>query len=582
LKNLEIVKILNNIADILELQEVQFKPRAYRNAARGVEGLTEDIADVYKRGELENIPGVGKHIAVKIAEYLEKGKSKYYEQLKKKVKIDIESLHQIPTLGPKKIKFLYEKLKIKNIKDLERAIKKGKLKKLKGFGEETEKNLSEGVKLVKSRPKRFLYYQALPIVNEIKEYFNKFEIVKRIEVAGSFKRGKETIGDLDFLVISNKPNEVIKLFTQLPDVKKIISKGTTRSSVRLSNGLQVDLRVVKEKEFGSALMYFIGNKQHNIELRKIALSKGYTLSEYGLFKLNGKKVGVKEKEKKNKWVAGRTEEEIYKKLGMDYIEPELRENTGEIKTAQGEKLPQLVTNKNINGVFHNHTKWSDGNNSMLEMAQKAEQMGFKFISFNDHFGDVTITNPLNEKRLEGYLKETKRVRKKVKIKVFSGLEIDILKDGTLPLSAEKLKKIDVVVAAIHLATRMPEEQMTKRVCDALENYPANILAHPTDRLINSREPIKINLEKVFAVAKKNNVYLEINSSPERLDLNGENIKAAKKMGCKFVISTDGHDLQHLENYYLGIIQARRGGLEKKDILNCYTSRKINKILIKIN
>jgi DNA polymerase (family X) len=571
LRNLEIAKILNNIADILELQEVQFKPRAYRNAARGVEGLTENIADVYKRGELENIPGVGKHIAEKIAEYLEKGKSKYYNQLKKKVKIDIESLHQIPTLGPKKIKFLYEKLKIKNIKDLEKAIKKGKLKKLKGFGEETEKNLSEGIKLVKSRPKRFLYYQALPIVNEIKDYFNKFNFVKRIEVAGSFRRGKETIGDLDFLVISSKPNEIIKLFTQLPDVKKVISKGTTRSSVRLSNGLQVDLRVVKEKELGSALMYFIGNKQHNIELRKIALSKGYTLSEYGLFKLNGKK-----------WVAGRTEEDIYKRLGMDYIPPELRENNGEIKAAQEKRSPQLVTNKNINGVFHNHTKWSDGSNSLLEMAQKAEQMGMKFISFNDHFGDIAITNPLNEKRLVGYLKEIERVRKKVKIKVFSGVEIDILKDGKLPLSKEKLKKIDVVIAAIHLATRMPEEQMTKRVCDALENYPIKILAHPTDRLLNSREAIKINLEKVFAVAKKNNVYLEINSSPERLDLNGENIRAAKKRGCKFVISTDGHDLQHLENYYLGIIQARRGGLEKKDILNCYSSRKINKILIKIN
>ena len=569
MRNLEIAKILNNIADILELQEIQFKPRAYRNAARGVEGLTEDIADVYKRGELENIPGVGKHIAEKIAEYLEKGKSKYYNQLKKKVKIDIESLHQIPTLGPKKIKFLYEKLKIKNVKDLEKAIKKGKLKKLKGFGEETEKNLSEGIKLVKSRPKRFLYYQALPIVNEIKNYFNKSGFVKKIEVAGSFRRGKETIGDLDFLVISNKANEVMKLFMQLPDVKKIISKGTTRSSVRLSNGLQVDLRVVKEKELGSALMYFIGNKQHNIELRKIALSKGYTLSEYGLFRL-----------KRKKWVAGRTEEEIYQKLGMDYIEPELRENSGEIKAAQEKKLPKLITNRNIKGVFHNHTKWSDGNNSMLEMAQKAEQLGMKFISFNDHYGDIAITNPLNEKRLVGYLKAIEKVRKKVKIKVFSGVEIDILKDGKLPLSAEKLKKIDVVIAAIHLATRMPEEKMTKRVCDALENYPVNILAHPTDRLINSREAIKLNLEKVFLTAKKNNVYLEINSSFERLDLNGENIKAAKKMGCKFVLSTDGHNLQHLENYVLGVTQARRGWLEKKDILNCYNLNKIEKVLKK--
>jgi DNA polymerase (family X) len=567
LKNLELVKILDNIADILELQGVEFKPRAYRNAAREVAALTEDIANLHQRNELETISGVGKHIAAKIAEFLDTGKSKYYNKLKKQIKIDVETLNQIPTLGPKKIKFLYGKLKIKNIKDLEKAIKKNKLQKLKGFGEETEKNLLRGIQIVKSRPKRFLYTHALPIVEEIKDYFNKFDFVKRIEVAGSFRRGRETVGDLDFLVISNKPAEVVKLFTHLPDIKDITAKGKTKSSIRLRNGLQIDLRVVKEKEFGSASMYFIGNKQHNIELRKLALSKKYTLSEYGLFRLKGKK-----------WVAGKTEKDIYDKLGLQFIEPELRENTGEIKAAQENRLPKLITDKNIKGIFHNHTDWSDGTNSLLEMAQEAEKLGMKFISFNDHYGDITIANPLNEKRLTTYLKEIEKVKKKVKIKVFSGVEIDILKDGKLPLSKEKLKKLDVVIAAIHMGTRMPKEKMTKRICYALENYPVNILAHPTDRLLNSREPIAVDLKKVFAVAKKNNVFLEINSSPERLDLSGEHIKAAKKAGCKFVIGTDAHDSQHLKTYQLGVIQAKRGWLEKKDVLNCWSLDKIEKIM----
>ncbi len=577
MRNLEIVKILDNIANILELQEIEFKPRAYRNAARGVAGLTEDIANLHQRKELESIPGVGKHIAAKIVEFLDTGKIKYYTQLKKKIKVDIEALNKIPTLGPKKIKFLYEKLKIKNIKDLEKAIKRNKLQKLKGFGEETEKNLLHGIKIVKSRPKRFLYAHVQSIVEEIVDYFNKFNFVKRIEIAGSFRRGKETIGDLDFLVTSNKPTEVVKLFTHLPDIKQVIAKGKTRSSIRLRNGLQIDLRVVKEKEFGSALMYFIGSKQHSIELRKLALSKGYTLSEYGLFKLQ-KKNGKKGK----KWVAGRTEKNIYNKLRLQYIPPELRENTGEIKAAQENKLPKLITNKNVKGIFHNHTNWSDGSDTMLKMAQRAEKLGMKFISFNDHYGDVTIANPLNEKRLTAYLKEIEKVKKKVKIKVFSGVEIDILKDGKLPLSKEKLKKIDIVIAAVHLATKMSEEKMTKRICYALENYPVNILAHPTDRLLNSREPITVDLEEVFAVAKKNNVFLEINSSPSRLDLNGENIKAAKKVGCKFAIGTDAHDLQHIESYSLGVIQARRGWLEKKDVLNCWTLDKIEKIIKKQN
>lgn len=567
MKNLEIIRILDNIADILELQGVEFKPRAYRNAARGIGALTEDIKEIYERGELEKIHGVGKSIAEKIVEIIKTGKLRYYNKLKKEIKINIEELNQIPTLGPKKIKFLYQKLRIKNLQDLEKALKQKKLQKLKGFGEETEKNLLRGIELIRTKPRRFLYAHALPIVREIKNYFSKFDFVQKIEIAGSFRRGKETVGDLDFLVISKNPEKVMKLFTSLPDRKEIVAKGKTRSSIRLNNGLQVDLRVVKEKEFGSALLYFIGNKQHNIELRKIALAKGYTLSEYGLFSLKNKR-----------WIAGRTEQEIYTKLKLKYIEPELRENTGEIKAAQENKLPKLITDKDIKGVFHNHSGWSDGSNTLLEMAKKAEELKLKFISFNDHYGHIGITNPLNERRLTAYLKEIEKVKKKTKIRVFSGIEIDILKDGSLPLSKKKLEEIDVVIASVHLATKMSEQQMTRRVCQALENYPIHILGHPTDRLLNNREPLALNLEKVFAAAKQNNVFLEINSSPERLDLDGMNIKAAIKAGCKLALSTDAHDQQHLETYPLGIIQARRGWAEKKDILNCWNLRKIERVL----
>jgi len=567
MKNLEIAKILNNIADILELKEVQWKPQAYRHAAQTVESLTEDIKEIFERGELKDLPGVGEHIAAKIEEIIQTGKLKFYEKLKKQTKIDIEAFHKIPFLGPKKIKLLYKKLKIKTVKELEQAIKKGKLRKLAGFAEKTEETLLEGIKFIKTQPKRFLYSTAIPIVNEIKEYLSKEKSVKKVKVAGSFRRGKETVGDLDFLVISKHPIKVMDAFVKIPDVKRVLAKGRTKSSLRLTSGMQVDLRVVQEKQFGSAMNYFIGSKAHNVGLRKYALSKGYTLSEYGLFKVTGKK-----------WIAGKTEESIYKKLGMQFVEPELRENQGEIKAALAKKLPKLITFKDVKGVFHNHTKWSDAYHSILEMAQKAEELGLKFISFNDHYGKMGITHPLDEKRLKKYLKEIERVRKKVGIRVFSGVEIDILKDGKLPLSKKKLQELDVVAAAVHTSIRMQEKAMTERVCYALENYPVNILAHPTDRLLNERKGLNINMDKVAKCARDNNVFLEINSYQNRMDLSGEMIH--KCHGNKFAISTDAHHKDSIQRYNLGVLMARRGWLEKKDVLNCWTLPRIEKALKK--
>lgn len=569
MKNQQVAKLLNNIASILELQGVQWKPQAYRKAAQSIETLAEDIEDIVQKGTLRDIPGIGEHIAAKIEEFLDTGKLKYYEELKKKVKVDIEQLSGIPNLGPKKIKFLYQKLGVKTLADLEKAVQQHTIQKLKGFGEKTEKMLEEGISFVKTNPRRFLYAQAVPIVNKILASLGKLSYVEKMEIAGSFRRGKETVGDLDFLAISNTPEKVMKAFISLPDVSDVLAKGMTKSSIRLTNGLQVDLRVLNKKEFGSALLYFIGNKEHNVEIRRLALSKGYTLSEYGLFAVKGKK-----------WIAGRTEQEVYDKLGLQYLEPELRENMGELSAAQKDKLPSLLELKDINGVFHNHSTWSDGANSLLEMAEKAEALKLKFISFNDHFAPMGIVNPLDEKKLVQYLAEIEKVRKKVGIRVFSGVEIDIMKNGTLPLPSSKLKQLDVVVASVHLATRMPEAEMTKRVCNALEKYPVNILGHPNDRILNGRDSIALNFDTVYDVAKRRNVFLEINGSPQRMDLPGEQVKFGLDAGCKFALSTDGHEVHQLENYKYALLMARRGWLEKKDVLNCWSLPKMEKALRK--
>mgnify|MGYP001565352988 FL=1 len=564
-----IVKILNNIADILELQEIQFKPAAYRRAAQSIESLSEDIEEIYHREGLEEIPGVGRHIAEKIAEIIETGKLKYYDQLKKEVKVDIEQLNEIPSLGPKKIQVLYKKLGVKNLDGLEKALRQHKVSKLSGFGEKTELVLLQGIEALRKRPSRFLYIHAMPVVEEISKFLSRHDFVEKVEVAGSYRRAKETIGDLDFLVVSSQPQKVMDVFTRMKDVKDVLAKGTTKSSVRLSNNMQVDLRVVQKKEFGSALLYFIGSKEHNIELRKSALKQGYTLSEYGLFSVKGKK-----------WVAGRTEQEIYQKLGLRYMEPELRENRGELEAARRGALPKLAAAKDVRGVFHHHSTWSDGNNSLLEMAQKAEELKFKFISFNDHFGPLGITNPLDERRLRRYLQEISKVQKKVGLKVFSGVEIDILKDGTLPLPAKRLKGLDVVIASVHLALKMDSPDMTKRVCRALNDYPVNILGHPLGRLLGEREPSASDLGKIFEAAKARNVFLEINSSPKRMDLPGEYIKAGRDTGCKFALGTDAHDVSHLPYYFLGMNMARRGWIQQNHLLNTWHLGKIEKALQK--
>lgn len=570
MKNFELAQILYQIADILELQEVQFKPRTYQKAAQTIEALSEDIGTIYQKGgvkALEELPGIGQSIALKIEEFIKTGKIKYYQELKKQIPINLEELSQIPGLGPKKIRLLYQKLKIKNLKDLEKAIKQKKLRDLPSLGELTEENLQKGIEFAKKKTSRLLLGYAYPLAQEIRTYLLKAPGVSRVEIAGSFRRGQETIGDLDILALSSQPQKAMAAFIRMPDVKEVLAKGSTKSVIRLSNNLEVDLRVLKEKEFGSALLYFTGNKQHNIAIRKIALKKGWTLSEYGLFNLKTKKL-----------IASRTEEEIYQKLGLQFIPPELRNNTGEIEAALKNKLPPLVSFLDIRADFQMHSRWSDGANSIREMAEQAARNGLKVIALTDHIGNLGVTNSLKRKRFENYLKEIDKINRQSDITILKGAEIDIGKEGRLVVSQEMLKKLDIVLAAVHLGYKGSEEEQTKRVCYALENYPIDVLAHPTGRKINEREPLSLNMEKLFETAKQTNTFLEINGMPERMDLKDNYIRAAKEIGCRFSLGSDAHSASQLACLKFSVINARRGWLEKKDTLNTYPLVKIRKIL----
>lgn len=575
MKNLEIAKILHEIADILEMKGVPFKPMAYRKAAIAIESLSEDIRDIFKRGELEEIPGVGESIAKKIIEIIKTGKLRYHQKLKASMPVDIGELMGVRDVGPKTIKLLYKKLKVKNLKDLKKAAKQQKIRGIKGLGKTIEENILENIKFKRASGGRMLLSQAIPIAEEIKQKLSSLKEVKKFEITGSYKRKKETIGDLDILMISDKPAKVIDSFCSWSEVKKTIAKGRMKASVVLKDGLRIDLYVLSEEKFGSALNYFIGSREHNIELRKVALKKGYTLSEHGLFSTRTKKR-----------VAGRTEEEIYNKLKMQFIPPELRENRGEIEAALRKRLPKLVEPKDLNGDFHCHTNWSDAKNTIEQMALEAQRLGFKFIAITDHASPLMVTRSrgssnLDDKRVKKYIKAIDNVQKKVKIKIFKGAEVDIKKDGTLNLKKATLKELDVVLAAVHSALKMPEREMTQRICYALENYPVNILAHPTTRLIGGRAPCHLNIEKIFRVAKSTNTFLEADSYPNRLDLNDINIKAAIEAGCKISLGSDAHSKDQIHFVRtMGIPLARRGWATSKDILNCWSLGKIERALKK--
>ena len=575
MKNQELAQIFYQISFFLQMEGDKFRPIAYEKAAITLEGLEEDIEEIYKKGgkeALEKITGVGKSIAEKIEEYLKVGKIKYHEEYKKKYPLNLEELMGIEGLGPKRIRVLYEKLKIKNLKDLEKACLAHKIAPLFGFGEKTEKNILEAIDFAERSKGRFLLGDILPKVKEVYEKLKSLKEVERVDAVGSIRRMKETIGDVDFLVISKNPAKVMDFFTSLPGIVKIWGKGTTKSSVRLREGFDMDIRVLPKRSYGAALQYFTGSKEHNIALRKIAIEKGLKLSEYGLFK--GPQM-----------IAGESEKEIYQKLGMDWIEPELREDRGEVEAALKHKLPKIIGYKEIKGDLHCHSKWNGGANTIEEIAKQAMKMGYEYVGIADHTKFLRIEHGLDEKRLRERNKEIDRINSKFKIqnskfKILKGCEANIMPDGSIDIDDKCLQEQDFVIAGVHSRFKMSKEEMTERIIRAIRNHHVDIISHPTGRLIQKRDEYEIDLDKILRVAKETGTILEINSYPERLDLNDINIKKAKEMGVKMVINTDAHHIDQMRFIEFGIAQARRGWAEKKDIVNCWPLETLLKYLKK--
>jgi len=569
--NQEIARIFYEISDFLKTEGVSFKPYAYQRAAVTLENLKEDIREIYKRGgkkALEEIPGVGKSMAEKIEEYLKKGKIRYYEDLKKKMPVQMEDLVRVEGMGPKKVKILYQKLGIRNLKDLEKAAKSHRIAPLFGFGKKTEENILEGIAFLKRSKGRFLLGEILPKVREISKKLENLKEVKMVSVAGSVRRMKETIGDVDFLVVSENPKRVMDFFISLPGVVKVWGKGQTKSSVRLKEGFDVDIRVIQRKSYGSALQYFTGSKEHNIVTRKIAIDKGLKLSEYGLFK--GKKM-----------VAGSKEKDIYSTLGMDWMPPEMRENQGEIKAALLHRLPKIIEYNDIKGDLHCHSNWDGGANSIEEMADSAMKMGYQYIGISDHTKFLRIEHGLNERQLAQQRKEIDKFNLKLKIKnlkfrILQGCEANILNDGSIDIKDSFLQRLDYAIAGIHSNFKMGKKEMTERIIRAMKNPYIHIISHPTGRILKKRDEYQIDFDKILRAAKQFNIILEINSCPERLDLNDQNIRKAKRAGVKMVINTDAHHKDQLRYIELGIAQARRGWAEKKEIINCWPLEKLLK------
>ena len=569
MKNQLVANILNQIADLLDLKgEIFFKTRAYRIAAQTIEALDEDIETITKENRLLEIPGVGEGLAKKIKEIVETGKLDYFERLKKEIPQGLIDLLNIPGLGPKKVAAIYKNLGITTLSELQKAANEGKLRDLDGFGEITEQNIIRGIQLLEKTSGRALLNVAYNNGISYLEYLKKCKYIEKVDVAGSLRRMKETIGDIDILTSSKKPDKVMDFFVSYPEVQQILSKGTTKSSVLLKDNIQVDLRVVESKSYGAALQYFTGSKEHNVTLRSYAIKKGYKLNEYGLFKKDTEK-----------FIAGKNEEEIYKKIGFPYIEPELRENRGEFEAAKNKTLPKLVKYNEVLGDFHVHSLWSDGNDSIDDLAFYAKKMGYSFIGIADHSQSLKIANGLSEEKIDKKIDEIKKLNKKYQdFTILCETECDIKKDGALDYKNKTLKKFDFVYIGIHSNFKLDKNKMTERIIKGMSNDYVDFLAHPTGRLIGKRDPYQVDIEKIIDAAKDTNTILEINAFPDRLDLDDFHSKLAKEKKIRFVLGTDSHSINHLSFMRFGIATARRGWLEKKDILNTHSLEEIKKIL----
>ncbi len=565
MRNAEVAGVLYNISELLEIKgENTFKIRAYAKAARAIESTTEDIEKIANENRLKDIQGVGESIALKIGEYLATGHLEFYDELKKQVPEELHELLQIPGIGPKTLQFLYSERGIKSVKELEKAAREHRLRRLAHFGETKEENILKAIERYRQRSTRIPLGIALPLVKEIVGALKKSGFIEKIEPAGSLRRRKETVGDIDILATSKDAPAAIEAFVHLPMVKDVIGKGSTKATIVTKEAIQVDLRIMESKSFGTSLQYFTGSKEHNIKLRDLARQKGFKLSEYDLEEIStGGKVYCE------------SDDEVYQKLGLLQIPPEIREDTGEIEAAISGKLPKLVDYKDIKGDFHIHTDWSEGANTLVEMAKAAQKLGYEYIAVTDHSKALGVAHGLSEERMLAQIEEIQKLNDTLSdFHVFSGVEVDIKADASLDLSDSILKRCDVVIAALHTGQRQTRREITGRLITAMENENVDIIAHPTGRIIGEREAYDVDIDAMLDAAAGTGTVLEINAYPNRLDLSDVNSRKAKNKGVKIAIGTDAHNTGHLGLMEFGVDVARRGWLEKGDIMNTRSTKEV--------
>jgi len=556
--NRQIAHILNEIADLLEIKgENPFKVRAYQRAAQAIENLALPLSEMRGQKPFTDIPGVGASIGEKIEELLDTGASRFHQELVSQFPASLTALLNVPEVGPRKAQALHDQLGITSVDELEQAARAGKLRGLKGFGEKTEANILRGIERLRVHKARLPLAEAHPIAMEVVESLVLAAPVERIETAGSIRRMRDTIGDIDLLVTSADPEEVMAAFVSLPLAEHILEQGTTKSTILHHSGAQVDVRVVEPESFGAALQYFTGSKEHNVRLRELAVRRGLRISEYGVFDV-----------KTDRRIAGATEEEVYGALDLPLIAPELREDQGEIAAAQRGELPHLVEVEDIRGDLHVHTTHTDGHHTVEEMAETAAGAGYQYLAICDHSKSVGMAGGLFEEDLLRYAEEIRALnRRKQKITVLAGTECDIRRNGTLDYADEVLAQLDFVIASVHSGFKMDAASMTSRIIDAMRNPYVDALAHPTGRIIGKRDPYEVDIERLLAAAAELGVAMEINAYPDRLDLRDIHARRAKEMGVKIVINTDAHDCDHLRLISYGVATARRGWLEPGEVLN---------------
>jgi DNA polymerase (family 10) len=568
--NTDIAAIFDEIADFLEIEgKNPFRIRAYRHASRTVSGLGSELKDMVAAGEdLIKLPGIGKELAAKIHEILETGTAKALVKLQQRIPKTLVEILKLPNLGPKRVRVLYKDLKIENLEQLSRAARKGRIRALEGFGEKTEKAILEAVEARAQKEKRFKIATVKPTVESLIDFLKKVPGVIDVVAAGSYRRSRETVGDLDILVSARKTSPVMKRFREYDEVADVLSSGGTRSSVILRSGLQVDLRVVAQSSFGAALQYFTGSKDHSIAIRRLGQQAGLKINEYGVFRFE-------------KQVAGKTEASVYKAVDLPYIAPELRENRGEIEAAREGRLPELVELKDLKGDLHIHTHASDGRNSLEEMAMAAKKHGLKYIAVTEHSDRLKVAGGLDPPQLMKQIDEIERLNDRLKgIRILKGLEVEILKDGSLDLPDAVLARLDLVVGTVHSYFNLSLEKQTERILRAMDHRYFSMLAHPTGRLIDEREPYQVDMNRIIRKAKDRGCFLELNSSPRRLDLYDIYCQAARAEGVLVSINSDAHSINDFNNLAFGVGQARRGWLEKDDVLNTRPLARLRKLLKK--